>query len=145
MEYQGIKTTAQALVAKIEALNVGEAKLFNAVKCVAVTGGEHAAKAVATITKYPAAIVCLGSAEPQDAMTHRDLTFRVIVLCPFSAGANDAGFAAWDVLDALDRAFAPDEDERPCLLGESPCFAGPAEPLYADTASSAYVFTVNVF
>lgn len=139
MNYAGINAVAKAIADKLKALGP-----LKTVKTAPITGSVNAGEAVGSAVKFPAAIVCLAAAEPKDAMFHRDLVFQVIVVCPFTAESDAGAVAAWDLLDTLEQAFAPDADGNACALAGQPCFAGSSAPLGADINHSCYVFNVNV-
>lgn len=111
MSFRSITDIAKDVKARLVLLKVNEASealLFRDVRIAAITSYEQLFEIIPHLSRFPAAVVCIGHGRFQDDYTVRQVNVGIMIVDKFRASNKDAAEGIWHALDRTQDSFLTD-------------------------------------
>ena len=87
-----------------------DALIFKDVRVIAVTSYEQLFKTISHLSRFPAAVVCVGTGRFNDDVDVRTINPGILIVDEFGISAESRAAGIWDALDATIDLFVPNAD-----------------------------------
>jgi hypothetical protein len=120
------------------------AAICREVRVAAITSHEQLYKFIPTLSRLPAAVVCLGPGDYDPTVSVRDVSPGILLVAPFEATAEKKAVAIWTLLDSAADLFIPPNGPRSALNINDVIYRPTGfRPVAADSTCSAYLLELD--
>ena len=141
MSFRKLSDAAEDLKDFLQSVTAQDgSKLFLDIRTATITSHDQLLRLMPTITRLPAAVVCIGSGEFDPSLTIRTMRPGIVIIDQLQIDHNRAA-SVWDILDSTVNAFIVNDEPR--KINDVYYAPGNFVPVAASSNKSAYMLELN--